>query len=98
MTTKPGSWRPLSRAAIVAEGMPRAVARTMPITRAMRSAMGAGWKSQAKAAQRRTAAMEPQVPGPGLSRPAPKKVATVQAHGVRRVMGAAVEAGASVTV
>ena len=34
------------------------------------------------AAQMRSAATEPQVPGPGLPRPAPKKVATVQAQRV----------------
>ena len=36
-------------------------------------------------AQRSIAATEPYVPGPGLPRPAPKKVATVQAHSVRVV-------------
>jgi len=32
--------------------------------------------------QRRAAATEPQVPGPGFPKPAPKKVATIQAHRV----------------
>jgi hypothetical protein len=43
------------------------------------------------AAQRSTAAMEPQVPGPGLPNPAPKKVATVQAQ--RVLCSAGVEVG-----
>jgi hypothetical protein len=42
--------------------------------------------SQANAAQRRTAATEPQVPGPGLPKPAPKKVAMVQAQRVFTVL------------
>ena len=37
---------------------------------------GLGWASHANEAQRRTAATEPQVPGPGLRKPTPKKVAT----------------------
>src|ERR1700757_1587759 len=36
--------------------------------------------------QSRTAATEPQVPGPGLPSPTPKKVATDQAHGVLRAV------------
>ncbi len=36
--------------------------------------------------QSRTAATEPQVPGPGLPIPAPKNVATVQAQGVLRAV------------
>ena len=34
----------------------------------------------------RMAATDPQVPGPGLPSPAPKNVATVQAHGVLRAV------------
>ena len=43
---------------------------------------GLGCAPKAKAAQRSSAATDPQVPGPGLPRPAPKKVATVQAQRV----------------
>src|SRR5580658_9319902 len=80
MTTKPGSWRPLSRAAIVAAGTPRAMESAMPERRVSSSVWGEGWAKRAYAAQSRTAATEPQVPGPGLPKPAPKKVATAQAH------------------
>jgi len=52
----------------------------MPASRAKNSVCGVGCKPHAKAAQRSTAATEPQVPGPGLPKPAPKNVATVQAH------------------
>ena len=45
-----------------------------------RECVWGGMEEQAQAAQRRTAATEPQVPGPGLPKPAPKKVATVHAH------------------
>jgi hypothetical protein len=45
------------------------------MTRAMKRTRGLGWASQANAPQRRTAATEPQVPGPGLMKPTPKKVA-----------------------
>jgi len=47
-----------------------------------------GMQAKAKADQRRTAATEPQVPGPGLPNPAPKKVATVQAQNVLWAEGA----------
>ena len=42
---------------------------------AMKRMIGLGWASQTNAAQSRTPAMEPQVPGPGLMKPTPKKVA-----------------------
>ncbi len=52
--------------------------RKMKRTQSMR---GAGCRRPARhAAHSSTAATEPQVPGPGLPKPAPKKVATVQAH------------------
>src|SRR5271165_5522026 len=84
MTTKPGSLRPLSRAAMVAAGTPTTTERTMPARVSPSSVRGAGWSSRADPAQSRVAATEPQVPGPGLPRPAPKKVAMVQAHRVLR--------------
>src|ERR1017187_4096561 len=94
MTTKPGSWRPLSWAAMVAAGMPRITARAMAASRTRSKVCGAGCRPQATAAQSRRAATEPQVPGPGLPRPAPKKVATVQAQKVLRAVPATtVEAG-----
>ena len=49
------------------------------------------------AAQRSTAATEPQVPGPGLPSPAPKKVATVQAQ-IVRVLGGFLGWGAGMAV
>src|ERR1035437_3990092 len=88
MTTNWGSLRPDSRATMVAAGTPTMIERAMPARRMRNSVSGVGWRPQATAAQRRTAATEPQVPGPGLPRPAPKKVATVQAHNVFRVVPA----------
>jgi hypothetical protein len=60
--------------------MPRTSERAIPARRASRRVWRAGWARAVYAYQRRTAATEPHVPGPGLPKPAPKKVATVQAQ------------------
>src|SRR5580698_1478742 len=75
MTTHWGSWPPLSRSTTDAAGMPKMRVRKTPMRRATKRTRGLGWASHANAAQRRTAATEPQVPGPGLMKPTPKKVA-----------------------
>src|SRR6185312_7227425 len=79
-TTKPGSSRPDWRAAIVAAGMPKMSASAMPTTRMIAISPREGWNAQFANAHRTSAATEPHVPGPGLSRPAPKNVATANAH------------------
>jgi hypothetical protein len=38
----------------------------MPIRREMRSASGVGWRVKANAAHKSNAAIDPNVPGPGL--------------------------------
>src|ERR1035437_1905024 len=100
MTTNWGSLRPDSRATMVAAGMPSRRGRTIPASSSRTRICGAGWMPQATPAQMSTAATEPQVPGPGLPRPAPKKVATVQAQRVLpaagRELGASVVMGISV--
>lgn|GEM_PF-4751098 len=55
--------------------MPKRRVKKIPMSRAMKRVRGLGWANRANAAQRRTAATEPQVPGPGLMKPTPKKVA-----------------------
>src|ERR1035438_668859 len=87
MTTNCGSLRPDSRATMVAAGTPRMGGGGMPRRRAITSAGGEGWARHANAAQRRTVATEPQVPGPGLPKPAPKKVAMVHAQRVFFIFG-----------
>src|SRR5690348_16055593 len=84
MTTNWGSWRPLSRAAMVAAGTPAAIDRAIPTKTTSKRPLGVGWKSQAPAPHSRSAAVDPQVPGPGRPRPAPKKVAMVHAQAVLR--------------
>lgn len=73
ITTNCGSLRPEARETCVAAGIPISVTR-------MASAMTTGSRrfvgnAQAIAAQRRTVAADPQVPGPGCSCPMPKNVA-----------------------
>ena len=70
----------------MAAGTPEATDYTIPINTTSKRPLGVGWKSRPRAPQSRTAATEPQVPGPGLPNPAPKKVAIVQAHGVFRAV------------
>jgi len=65
---------------MVAAGMPRIRAKAIQTKRPMSVVWALGWRRNVSAAQRRNAATEPQVPGPGLPRPAPKKVAIAQAH------------------
>src|SRR6266568_1205723 len=85
ITTNPGSCRPLSLAAIVAAGTPKAMVNTAPTARKTRSPRGPAGRPRATPVHKSTAATDPQVPGPGFPRPAPKKVATVQAQSVLRV-------------
>src|ERR1035437_5771299 len=92
MTTNWGSLRPDSRATMVAAGMPSRRVRAIPASSSRSRICGAGWMPQPTPAQMSTAATEPQVPGPGLPRPAPKKVATVQAQRVLWAAGGEVAA------
>src|SRR5512146_1651775 len=86
MTTKPGSLRPLARATLVEAGMP------MPVTSAAATAAAGACQLEATAGasrrQRATVATEAQVPGPGLRRPVPKKVAASHAQRGAGVAGA----------
>src|SRR5271165_93761 len=73
MTTCEGSSLPQPRASRVAAGMPMAVTPTMSAMITGRCSEAGRW--DARAHHNRTAASDPQVPGPGRKRPAPKKVA-----------------------
>ena len=67
---------------MVAAGTPGTMARTIQTSKTTSCTPGSGCLEKATAAQRSTAATEPQVPGPGLRKPMPKKVATFQAQRV----------------
>jgi len=73
MTTNCGSFTPVARETAVAAGIPMSVtaAAAMAVAQ-VRLAMGI-W--ELASAQRMTVARDPHVPGPGLMRPMPKKVA-----------------------
>jgi len=78
MTTKWGSSTPEALATRVAAGMPIATATTAnPARTPGCQCVGI---HLANVNQMSTAAADPQVPGPGLNRPAPKKVATIVAQ------------------
>jgi hypothetical protein len=97
MTTFCGSFRPDSRAMIVAAGMPMAVARNarkrlIPMESNAIVLCESGPAATAKsnenglakiAIQISVAATDPHVPGPGFRSPAPKNVPAIQAHRVR---------------
>src|SRR5208283_1695262 len=74
MTTNCGSFRPEDRATRVAAGIPmRVTAAAAMMVAQTRSATGIRGLANA---HKITVANEAQVPGPGLRRPTPKKVAT----------------------
>ena len=74
MTTNWGSSTPATRATRVAAGMPMSVTKAAA-TMVAQVRLAAGMWELANH-QTMTVATDPQVPGPGLRRPAPKKVAT----------------------
>src|SRR5271170_4104005 len=74
MTTNCGSFNPEDRATSVAAGIPISVT-TAAATIVAQVRLAAGIPELANA-NNMTVANDPQVPGPGLRRPAPKKVAT----------------------
>ena len=78
ITTCEGSSLPQPRASRVAAGMPTAVATTM--SRRIAGNCHTAGRCDARSHQRKPAASEPHVPGPGFRRPAPKNVATSVAH------------------
>jgi len=78
MTTCCGSFLPQPRASRVAARMPTAVTAT--ISNRIMGTWAHGGSRKATSHQTSTAAKDPQVPGPGRSRPTPKKVATSVAH------------------
>lgn len=74
MTINWGSFLPVARDTLVEAGIPMRVMKTAAaIVDAVRYAGGI---SDEASAQARTVATDPHVPGPGLIRPTPKKVAT----------------------
>src|SRR5208283_675622 len=74
ITTNCGSFNPEARATRVAAGIPmRVTSAAARMVAVVRLAIGI-W--ELANAHRITVANDPQVPGPGLRRPAPKKVAT----------------------
>src|ERR1035437_8222020 len=78
MTTNCGSFKPEERATRVAAGIPmRVTAAAAMMVAQTRSATGIRKLANA---HRITVANDPQVPGPGLRRPAPKNVAVSVAH------------------
>jgi len=62
-----GVFAPDSRATMVAAGMPRIRAKATQTKRPMSVVWALGWRRNVSAAQRRNAATEPQVPGPGFT-------------------------------
>jgi len=74
MTTNCGSFRPAARATMVAAGIPINVTTTAAMIVAQ-TRFPSGIRELANA-HKITVAKDPQVPGPGLRRPVPKKVAT----------------------
>src|SRR6202034_4173779 len=82
MTTWPGSWRLLSRSTMVAAGTPIASATKAAASVSHAREPGARCRPAAAANQRKAAAADPQLPGPGRSSPAPRKVPTAQAQAV----------------
>jgi len=92
ITTNCGSLLPDAREMRVAAGIPIAVANA-----ASPSATGAhrfGCRPRDKAAHSSTLVADAQVPGPGLKRPTPKKVATAVAQSGAAGRDKAAEAGA----
>ena len=91
ITTNCGSLSPEARATRVAAGMPMSVtsAAAMMVDQE-RLAWGI---AKLASAQRTTVASDAHVPGPGLSRPAPKKVATAVAQSGARGRDAPATAG-----
>jgi hypothetical protein len=91
ITTNCGSLVADARATRVAAGIPISVTSTArTIATGVRSEVGS---SCATAAQSTTVAADPHVPGPGRSRPIPKKVATSVAHSAARGRDAPATAG-----
>src|SRR5580704_2360533 len=78
ITTCDGSFLPQPRASSVAAGMPIAVTTT--IRTRITGTRAYGGSCDARSHHSSAAASDPQVPGPGRSRPAPKNVATIVAH------------------
>src|SRR5208337_5174764 len=74
ITTNCGSLIPDARATLVAAGMP--MATTKAARRMLAPACQPTAIQRVSSHQRRTVAADPQLPGPGWSRPVPKKVAT----------------------
>src|ERR1700761_2751216 len=89
MTTCPGSGRSLSRSTMVAAGMPATMAQRAAPSVSHPTAAGATPGVLAAPSQSKPAAADPQLPGPGRSKPAPKKVPTVQAQAVFFPLGGA---------
>jgi hypothetical protein len=78
MTTDCGSFLPHARETRVAAGTPMPAAKAASAKAV--AARELGGKLCETAAHARTAAADPQVPGPGFSRPTPKKVAMTLAQ------------------
>ena len=78
MTTNCGSFSLEARATRVAAGIPRAIAK--PARRILTGKIHVNERKREITAQTSNVASEPQVPGPGLSRPAPKNVAITVAQ------------------
>jgi hypothetical protein len=78
MTTDWGSFLPDARDTRVAAGMPMPAAKTASASTVPVRKLGG--RLRETAAQSKTAAADPQVPGPGFSRPTPKKVAIAAAQ------------------
>ena len=78
MTTICGSLLPNPRATLVAAGMPISV--TASATAISTGTRDEGGRKRASTAHSTTVIADAQVPGPGRSRPIPKKVATSLAH------------------
>ena len=87
MTTNCGSFSPEARATSVAAGIPMRVT-TAAATIVAQVRLATGIRELANA-HKITVASDPHVPGPGLRRPAPKKVATSVAHSGAARSGAA---------
>ena len=78
MTTNWGSFDPDACATRAAAGMPTAIA--IPMRAARTGVWNGGGRARPAANQISAEASDPQVPGPGRSRPIPKKVAAKLAH------------------
>src|SRR5260370_27919163 len=91
MTTNCGSFKPEERATSVAAGIRMRVTAAAAIMVAQ-ARFATGIRELANA-HTRTVANEPHVPGPGLRRPVPKKVATSVAQSGARGQDARVTAG-----